>query len=100
MTGGRCKSPFFIAGRRQILRSLSIISVVLCLFLIVSPLGKIRLGGPKAEPLFGYVGLCSIAFAAVVSTVIAGMLAKGGNRAKRVKPFLFCATGPAATPVR
>ncbi|MDP4034306.1 MAG: BCCT family transporter, partial [Pseudorhodobacter sp.] len=38
--------------------------VLLCLFLIVSPLGKIRLGGPDATPDFGYVGWFSMLFAA------------------------------------
>ena len=38
--------------------------VLLCLFLIVSPLGKIRLGGPDAMPDFGYVGWFSMLFAA------------------------------------
>ncbi|MDO8884542.1 BCCT family transporter [Pseudotabrizicola sp.] len=38
--------------------------VMLCLFLIASPLGKIRLGGPDATPDFGYVGWFSMLFAA------------------------------------
>ncbi len=38
--------------------------VILCLFLIVSPLGKIRLGGPDATPDFGYVGWFAMLFAA------------------------------------
>ncbi|TVQ57844.1 MAG: BCCT family transporter, partial [Rhodobacteraceae bacterium] len=40
------------------------IFVLLCLFLIVSPLGKIRLGGPEATPDYGYVGWFSMLFAA------------------------------------
>lgn len=46
---------FLIAGN---------IFVLLCLFLIASPLGKIRLGGPEATPDFGYVGWFSMLFAA------------------------------------
>jgi BCCT family betaine/carnitine transporter len=40
------------------------IFVVVCLGLIVSPLGRIRLGGPDATPDFGYVGWFSMLFAA------------------------------------
>jgi BCCT family betaine/carnitine transporter len=40
------------------------IFVILCLALIVSPLGKVRLGGPEATPDFGYVGWFSMLFAA------------------------------------
>ncbi|TDX26868.1 BCCT family transporter [Rhodovulum visakhapatnamense] len=40
------------------------IFVLLCLFLIVSPLGKVRLGGPEAQPSYGYVGWFSMLFAA------------------------------------
>ena len=40
------------------------IFVVVCLALIVSPLGKVRLGGPDATPDFGYVGWFSMLFAA------------------------------------
>ncbi|RGP36429.1 BCCT family transporter [Pseudotabrizicola alkalilacus] len=46
---------FLIAGN---------IFVLLCLFLIVSPLGKIRLGGPDATPDYGYIGWFSMLFAA------------------------------------
>jgi len=38
--------------------------VVLCLGLIVSPLGKVRIGGTKATPDFSYVGWFSMLFAA------------------------------------
>ncbi len=38
--------------------------VLLCLFLIVSPLGKVRLGGPLATPDYGYVGWFAMLFAA------------------------------------
>ncbi|WP_339805245.1 BCCT family transporter [uncultured Marinobacter sp.] len=38
--------------------------VVLCLFLIVSPLGKVRLGGTEATPDFTYMGWFSMLFAA------------------------------------
>ena len=40
------------------------IFVLVCLGLIVSPLGKIRLGGPDATPDYGYVGWFSMLFAA------------------------------------
>ncbi|CUA92067.1 BCCT family transporter [Pannonibacter indicus] len=38
--------------------------VLLCLFLIVSPLGKVRLGGPDATPSYSYTGWFSMLFAA------------------------------------
>ena len=38
--------------------------VVFCLVLIFSPWGKIRLGGPKAEPQFNYFGWFAMLFAA------------------------------------
>ncbi|SNY49895.1 betaine/carnitine transporter, BCCT family [Arsukibacterium tuosuense] len=40
------------------------IFVLLCLGLIVSPLGKVRLGGTEATPDFSYVGWFSMLFAA------------------------------------
>ncbi|MGI5307978.1 BCCT family transporter [Rheinheimera sp. WS51] len=40
------------------------IFVVLCLVLIVSPLGRVRLGGTEAKPDFGYLGWFSMLFAA------------------------------------
>ncbi len=40
------------------------IFVLLCLFLIVSPLGSVRLGGKEARPDYGYVGWFSMLFAA------------------------------------
>ncbi len=40
------------------------IFVLLCLFLIVSPLGKVRLGGPEATPSYSYMGWFSMLFAA------------------------------------
>jgi betaine/carnitine transporter, BCCT family len=40
------------------------IFLLLCLFLIVSPLGKVRLGGPQAKPSYGYTGWFSMLFAA------------------------------------
>ncbi|MFP1645774.1 BCCT family transporter [Pontitalea aquivivens] len=40
------------------------IFVLVCLGLIVSPLGRIRLGGPEATPDFGHVGWFSMLFAA------------------------------------
>lgn len=40
------------------------IFVLVCLFLIVSPLGKVRIGGTKATPDYGYIGWFSMLFAA------------------------------------
>jgi len=40
------------------------IFVLLCLFLIVSPLGKVRLGGKEATPDYSYTGWFSMLFAA------------------------------------
>ncbi|KOO57871.1 BCCT transporter [Rheinheimera sp. KL1] len=40
------------------------IFVLLCLALIVSPLGKVRLGGTKAKPDYSYLGWFSMLFAA------------------------------------
>ncbi len=40
------------------------IFVLVCLGLVVSPLGKVRLGGPEATPDFGYLGWFSMLFAA------------------------------------
>lgn len=40
------------------------IFVLLCLFLIVSPMGKVRLGGTEAKPDFSYLGWFSMLFAA------------------------------------
>ncbi|SFB98921.1 betaine/carnitine transporter, BCCT family [Marinospirillum celere] len=40
------------------------IFVILCLFLIFSPLGKVRLGGTEATPDFSYLGWFSMLFAA------------------------------------
>lgn len=40
------------------------IFVVLCLVLIVTPLGKVRIGGAEATPDFSYVGWFSMLFAA------------------------------------
>ncbi|MEJ2419785.1 MAG: BCCT family transporter, partial [Exilibacterium sp.] len=40
------------------------IFVVFCLFLIVSPLGKVRIGGADAKPHFSYFGWFAMLFAA------------------------------------
>ncbi|WP_417578818.1 BCCT family transporter [Nitrincola sp.] len=40
------------------------IFVLICLFLIVSPMGKVRLGGTEAKPDFSYLGWFSMLFAA------------------------------------
>ncbi|WP_404413864.1 BCCT family transporter [Vreelandella aquamarina] len=40
------------------------IFVLLCLFLIVSPFGKVRIGGAEAKPDFTYMGWFSMLFAA------------------------------------
>ncbi len=38
--------------------------VIACLVLIVSPLGKVRLGGTEAKPDYGYAGWFAMLFAA------------------------------------
>src|SRR5690606_7410015 len=40
------------------------IFVLFCLFLVVSPWGKVRLGGPDATPDYGYSGWFAMLFAA------------------------------------
>lgn len=40
------------------------IFVLVCLGLVVSPLGRVRLGGPEATPDYGYIGWFSMLFAA------------------------------------
>ena len=40
------------------------IFVLVCLGIVLSPLGKVRLGGPEATPDFGYVGWFSMLFSA------------------------------------
>ena len=40
------------------------IFVLFCLFLVVSPLGRIRLGGPDAKPDYSYAGWFAMLFAA------------------------------------
>lgn len=57
--------------------------VLLCLFLIVSPLGKIRLGGPDATPDFGYVGWFSMLFAAGMGI---GLMFYGCRNPCRITP--------------
>ncbi len=46
---------FMIAGN---------VFVLFCLFLIVSPLGKVRIGGPDAKPDYSYAGWFAMLFAA------------------------------------
>ncbi len=40
------------------------IFVLFCVFLMVSPMGKVRLGGPDAEPDYSYLGWFAMLFAA------------------------------------
>lgn len=63
--------PFFGALRNWLTSNLAWffilagnIFVLLCLGLIVSPLGKIRIGGTEAKPDFSYIGWFSMLFAA------------------------------------
>jgi len=63
--------PIFGAMRSWLTRNLdwffisaANIFVLLCLVLIVSPLGKVRLGGTEAKPDFSYLGWFSMLFAA------------------------------------
>ncbi|MDP4529098.1 BCCT family transporter [Alkalimonas delamerensis] len=63
--------PFFASMRGWLTSNLdwffisaANIFVLLCLILIVSPLGKVRLGGTEATPDFSYLGWFSMLFAA------------------------------------
>lgn len=63
--------PFFVAVRDWLTGHLDWffllsgnVFVVVCFGLILSPLGKVRLGGPDATPDYGYVGWFSMLFAA------------------------------------
>ena len=40
------------------------IFVLFCIFLVVSPLGKVKIGGPKAEPEYSYLSWFAMLFAA------------------------------------
>jgi BCCT family betaine/carnitine transporter len=63
--------PMFVGLRNMLTSNLdwfflgaANIFVLFCLFLIVSPWGKVRLGGPDAEPDYGYPGWFAMLFAA------------------------------------
>ncbi|HMO07682.1 MAG TPA: BCCT family transporter [Paracoccaceae bacterium] len=55
---------FLIANLDWFFLSAGNIFVILCLALIVSPLGRVRIGGRDARPDYGYVGWFSMLFAA------------------------------------
>lgn len=68
---GSYAGPAFAALRNSLTANLdwffisaANIFVLLCLVLIISPLGKVRLGGTEAIPDFSYVGWFSMLFAA------------------------------------
>jgi betaine/carnitine transporter, BCCT family len=63
--------PLFVGLRKALtgnfgwfFLSVGNICVVLCLALIISPLGRVRLGGPEARPDYGYAGWFAMLFAA------------------------------------
>jgi BCCT family betaine/carnitine transporter len=56
--------PFLTSTFDWFFLSAANIFVILCLFLMVSPLGSIRLGGDDATPDFGYLGWFAMLFAA------------------------------------
>lgn len=56
--------PFLTSTFDWFFLSAANIFVLLCLFLLVSPLGKIRLGGNEATPDYSYMGWFAMLFAA------------------------------------
>ncbi len=56
--------PFLTSTFDWFFLSATNIFVLFCLFLIVSPMGKIRLGGKEARPEYGYLGWFAMLFAA------------------------------------
>jgi choline-glycine betaine transporter len=45
-------SPWFAAG--------ALFALLLCLYICVSPLAKVKIGGPQAKPLLGWLSWCSV----------------------------------------
>ncbi len=56
--------PFLTSNFDWFFLSAANLFVVFCLALIVSPLGRVRLGGPEARPEYGYVSWFAMLFAA------------------------------------
>ncbi|MGJ8531514.1 MAG: BCCT family transporter [Alphaproteobacteria bacterium] len=56
--------PFLTSTFDWFFLSAANIFVLLCIFLLISPLGSIRLGGDDAKPDYGYVGWFAMLFAA------------------------------------
>ena len=56
--------PFLTSTFDWFFISAANIFVLFCIFLMVSPLGKIRLGGPDAKPDYSYLGWFAMLFAA------------------------------------
>ncbi|MCL4152785.1 UNVERIFIED_CONTAM: hypothetical protein GTU68_000150, partial [Idotea baltica] len=56
--------PFLTSTFDWFFLSAANIFVLLCVFLLISPLGSIRLGGDDAKPDYGYVGWFAMLFAA------------------------------------
>ncbi len=56
--------PFLTSTFDWFFISAANIFVLFCVYLMVSPLGKIRLGGPDAKPDYGYMGWFAMLFAA------------------------------------
>jgi len=56
--------PFFTSTFDWFFLGAANIFVLFCFFLIVSPYGKVRLGGKEAKPDYGYIGWFAMLFAA------------------------------------
>lgn len=56
--------PFLTSTFDWFFLSAANIFVLFCLFLVLSPMGKIRLGGKEARPDYGYLGWFAMLFAA------------------------------------
>jgi BCCT family betaine/carnitine transporter len=56
--------PFLTSTFDWFFLSAANVFVILCLFLMISPLGSIRLGGDEATPDYGYLGWFAMLFAA------------------------------------
>ena len=56
--------PFLTSTFDWFFLSAGNVFVLFCLFLVISPMGKIRLGGKEARPDYGYLGWFAMLFAA------------------------------------
>jgi BCCT family betaine/carnitine transporter len=66
------------------------IFVLFCLMLIVTPLGKVRLGGADARPDYGYVGWFAMLFAAGMGI---GLIVLRGVRTAIAFQHVLCRRG-------